>query len=94
MNVRLFHQVANQPHAPASPVSSPIRRKLIRLQEIADEVDLRAETLQWMMESFPTRGQDTDLVRTLRETAARLRWAAFRLGAPSRPEEERSSEAS
>ena len=94
MNVRLDHQVANQPRTPENAsVSSPIRRRLIKLQEAADEVDLRAETLQWMSESFPARGQDHDQVQTLREKAARLRLAAFRLIAPSSPEEGRSAQA-
>lgn len=46
-----------------------------------------------MLESVATRDENRDQVRTLRETAARLRLAAFRLIAPSSSEEERSAEA-
>ena len=95
MNVRLVDQVANQSFAPQNGrLSPPIRRRLIELQQVADEIDLRAKTLEWMTDSFPSRGQDPDLVPTLRETAARLRSVAIQLIAPSSPEEGRSAEAS
>jgi hypothetical protein len=94
MNVRLVHQVANQPRAHEnSSVYSPIRRRLIKLQDVADDADLRAETLQWMMDSFSIGDHGPDQVRALRETAARVR-VAFRLFAPSPAEEKRSAEAS
>ena len=95
MDVRQVFQVANQPHTPENgSVQSPIRRRLIRLQDVADEAELRAETLQWMMDSFPVGDHGPDQVQALRETAARLRLVASRLIAPSSPEEERSEEAS
>jgi hypothetical protein len=95
MNIRQVFQVANRPNAPENnSVHSPIRRRLIKLQDIADEAALRAETLQWMMDSFPKGDHGPDQVRVLRETAATLRWAASHLIASSSPEEERSAEAS
>jgi len=95
MNVRLVNQVANQPHTNESgSVHSPMRRRLIKLQDVADEAELRAETLQWMMNSFPMGDHGPDRVRALRETAARVRLAAFRLIAPSSDEGKRSAEVS
>jgi len=93
MNVRLVKQVANQPDTDVTgSLHSPIRRRLIKLQDAADEVELRAQTLQWMRKSFPTGNHGPDQVRALRETAARVRLAAFRLIASASPEEGRSAE--
>jgi hypothetical protein len=94
MKVRLDPQVANQPHTnDKTTVSRPIRRRLIMLQDIADQAELRAATLGWMIDSFPMRHRH-DEVRALRETAARLRFAAASLLVPSSQEEKRSAEAS
>jgi len=91
VNPRLVDQVANQSHiGKKGSVPSPIRRKAIELQEIADEAYLRASLLEWMMDSFPADRKEADHVRTLREEAARLRRTAFGLlaraeSAPSTP---------
>lgn len=74
MNVRLVHQVANQPLTPENgAVSSPMRRRMIKLLDVADEADRRAETLQWMRNGLPASHHGADDVQALREEAARLR---------------------
>ena len=68
MNVRLVHQVANQPHTRGNDsISSQMRRRLIELSDLADEADLRAETLQWMTESLPAGDQRAHQVGASRE---------------------------
>ncbi|MFY9587049.1 MAG: hypothetical protein WAT66_06290 [Actinomycetota bacterium] len=85
MNLRLVHQVANQPHTLENgSISSPTRRRLIKLLDIADDADSRAETLQWMRNGFPASDHGADDVQALHEEAARLRLTvSFLLGSSS-----------
>jgi hypothetical protein len=94
MNVRLVHQVANQPHAEdRGSLPSPIRRRLIKLHDEADEAEARAATLQWMMEGSTSGGDSPYKVRVLLETAARLRMTASSLVAPGSTKEKSPTEA-
>ena len=87
MNVRLVQKVANQPLGNKNgSIPSPIRRTVIKLLDVADEADLRADMLEWMIDSFPIGDDGPDRVRTLRQGAARLRQTASHMLAPT-PEE-------
>lgn len=90
---RLVHEVANQPLENDNGSSaSPMHRTVVKLQDGADEAELRAGMLEWMTDSFPSGGQGRDRVRSLREGAAELRRAASLLLSPATLEETRSAE--
>jgi hypothetical protein len=68
-------EVANQPLWNANGPAPSIRR-VIRLQDDADEADIRADILEWMTDSFPIGFHGDDRVRRLRALAAELRRTA------------------
>jgi len=68
-------EVANQPLWNADG-STPSIQRVIRLQDDADEADIRAHMLEWMTDSFPIGGHGDDRTRALRDAAAELRRTA------------------